>query len=101
MRGFLFFAQPAAPTGLPRLRPQVLMIVVVMLSLLLAACQPVTPQSAAAPQVTVIRVGTGDSGDGLSPHQQIIQAYEDQDPTIIVQLEPVAGRDYYARLLTQ
>ncbi len=75
--------------------------VTIVLGMLLVACQPITPQSAQAPAVTVIRVGTGDSGDGLTPHQQIIQAYEDQNPNFIAQLEPVAGRDYYARLLTQ
>lgn len=71
------------------------------LSLAVTACQPVTPQTPAPPETTVIRVGTGDSGDGLTPHQQIIQAYEDEHPNLIAQLEPVAGRDYYARLLTQ
>jgi multiple sugar transport system substrate-binding protein len=84
-----------------QLRPPAILIAVLLLGLSLAACQPVTPQSAQAPQVTVIRVGTGDSGDGLTPHQQIIQAYEDERPNVIAQLEPVAGRDYYARLLTQ
>jgi len=49
----------------------------------------------------VIRAGTGDGGDGLTPHQQIIQNFEDKNPNVIVQLEPVSGRDYYARLLTQ
>lgn len=49
----------------------------------------------------VVRVGTGDSGEGLNPHQQIIQNFEDANPQILVQLEAVAGRDYYARLLTQ
>lgn len=72
-----------------------------VLSLAISACQPVTPQAAQTPVTTVIRVGTGDSGAGLAPHQQIIQAYEDQNPGVIAQLEPVAGRDYYARLLTQ
>ena len=55
----------------------------------------------AAPSTTVLRVGTGDGGDGLTPHQAIIQNFEDKNPNIIVQLEAVAGRDYYARLLTQ
>jgi multiple sugar transport system substrate-binding protein len=59
------------------------------------------PAAPAASGAVVIRVGTGDSGEGLSPHQQIIQNFEDQNKDIIVQLEPVAGRDYYARLLTQ
>ena len=44
----------------------------------------------------VIRAGTGDGGDGLTPHQQIIQNFEDKNPNIVVQLEPVSGRDYYA-----
>jgi multiple sugar transport system substrate-binding protein len=47
----------------------------------------------------VIHAGTGDVGQGLTPHQQIIQNFEDQNPDILVQLEAVAGRDYYARLL--
>ena len=108
--------------------------IVVLLSLLLAACATPTPQVVEKPvqqtvvvtqvvketgQVVVvtatpapttppatggtivIRAGTGDGGDGLTPHQQIIQAFEDKNPNIIVQLEPVSGRDYYARLLTQ
>lgn len=49
----------------------------------------------------VIRVGTGDSGEGLNPHQEIIAAFEQANPDIIVQLEAVAGSDYYTRLLTQ
>jgi len=60
-----------------------------------------TPEPPAEGAVTVVRVGTGDSGEGLAPHQQIIQNFEDQNPNVIVQLEPVSGRDYYARLLTQ
>lgn len=59
------------------------------------------PAEAAETDTIVIRVGTGDGGDGLNPHQQIIQNFEDQNPNLIVQLEAVAGRDYYARLLTQ
>ena len=66
--------------------------------LLLSACQAA---GSAAGDVVVIRVGTGDGGEGLNPHQQIIQNFEDQNPKILVQLEAVAGRDYYARLLTQ
>lgn len=50
---------------------------------------------------TVLRVGTGDSGEGLTPHQEIIARFEEANPDIIVQLEAVAGRDYYTRLLTQ
>lgn len=77
------------------------LVVLVVFSLVAGACRPVVPQAPEAPATRVIRVGTGDSGDGLTPHQQIIQAYEDANPNVIAQLEPVAGRDYYARLLTQ
>ena len=63
--------------------------------------RPPPPKPLATETITVIRAGTGDGGDGLTPHQQIIQNFEDQNPNILVQLEPVSGRDYYARLLTQ
>ncbi len=62
--------------------------------------EPTTPAVSSGGTV-VIRAGTGDGGDGLTPHQQIIQNFEDQNANIVVQLEPVSGRDYYARLLTQ
>lgn len=52
-------------------------------------------------EAIVLRVGTGDSGEGLTPHQDIIAKFEEQNPNILVQLEAVAGRDYYTRLLTQ
>ncbi len=70
-------------------------------SLALSACAPTAPAAPAADSTIVIRAGTGDGGDGLTPHQQIIQNFEDLNPNVIVQLEPVSGRDYYARLLTQ
>jgi multiple sugar transport system substrate-binding protein len=60
-----------------------------------------TPEPKAEGAVTVIRLGSGDSGEGLNPHQQIIAAFEKENPDIIVQLEAVAGSDYYARLFTQ
>lgn len=76
--------------------------VAIMLSLVLSACVTTTPSTQSdADGTIVIRAGTGDGGDGLTPHQQIIQNFEDQNPNVIVQLEPVSGRDYYARLLTQ
>jgi multiple sugar transport system substrate-binding protein len=78
-----------------------LLSVAMMLSLVLSACATTTPTTPAAGGTIVIRAGTGDGGDGLTPHQQIIQNFEDQNPNVIVQLEPVSGRDYYARLLTQ
>ncbi len=77
-------------------------LVAIILSLALSACVTTTPPTPeAADSTIVIRAGTGDGGDGLTPHQQIIQNFEDQNPNVIVQLEPVSGRDYYARLLTQ
>lgn len=77
-------------------------VVAIILSLVLSACITAAPSAPTATDSTiVIRAGTGDGGDGLTPHQQIIQNFEDQNPNVIVQLEPVSGRDYYARLLTQ
>lgn len=99
-------------------------VLLVTLSLVLAGCQatqvptPVvqkeviretvvvtaTPVPAATrgPEAKIIlRVGTGDSGEGMNPHQEIIERFEEANPDILVQLEAVAGRDYYARLLTQ
>jgi len=49
----------------------------------------------------VLRVGTGDSGEGLTPHFHIIEMFEAENPDIQVQLEPVGSGDYYARILTQ
>ncbi len=60
-----------------------------------------TPAPKSADAKTILRVGTGDSGEGLNPHQEIIGKFEDANKDILVQLEAVAGRDYYARLLTQ
>ena len=67
--------------------------IVVILVMVLSACG--TPE----PKI-VIRVGTGDAGEGLKPHEEIITRFEAENPDIDVQLEAVAG-DYYARLLTQ
>lgn len=49
----------------------------------------------------VLRVGTGDSGDGLTPHQTIISRFEAANPDIQVQLEPVGSGDYYGRIFNQ
>ncbi len=65
----------------------------------LAAPEGVSAQQP-APKI-ILRVGTGDSGEGLNPHQDIIAAFEKANPDILVQLEAVAGSDYYTRLLTQ
>ena len=80
---------------------------------LLAGCTPI-PAAPAQPAATeplavapaegskiILRVGTGDSGEGLTPHQEIISRFEQANPDILVQLEAVAGTDYYTRLLTQ
>ena len=60
-----------------------------------------TPVPPAEGSKTILRVGTGDSGEGLNPHQQIIAEFEAANPDILVQLEAVSGNDYYTRLLTQ
>jgi multiple sugar transport system substrate-binding protein len=60
-----------------------------------------TPAPMAEGAKIVLRVGTGDSGEGLTPHNTIIQAFEAANPDIQVQLEPVGSGDYYARILTQ
>lgn len=60
-----------------------------------------TPEPVPEGAKIILRVGTGDSGEGLNPHQEIIARFEDENPDILVQLEAVAGRDYYTRLLTQ
>ena len=60
-----------------------------------------TPAPLAEGAKIIIRVGTGDSGEGLNPHQEIIAAFEAANPDVLVQLEAVAGSDYYTRLLTQ
>ena len=89
----------------------------VMLVTVVAACVPVPTPQAPAPAVQpvaatppaataegtkiILRVGTGDSGEGLTPHQEIISRFEKENPDIMVQLEAVAGQDYYTRLLTQ
>ncbi|MBI1297417.1 extracellular solute-binding protein [bacterium] len=80
----------------------------VVLLLLLAGCQtvavPVPVESGGSTNntgITILRAGTGDSGEGLTPHQTIIEQYEIANPDVLVQLEAIAGRDYYTRILTQ
>lgn len=50
---------------------------------------------------TLLRVGTGDSGEGLQPHRAIIAEFEKANPDIQIRLEPVAGSNYYDRLMEQ
>jgi multiple sugar transport system substrate-binding protein len=87
--------------------------ILIALLLLLAACGPTAPAtgivSAApaghAPQPKgtriTLRVGTGDSGEGLKPHQEIIARFEQENPDIQVQVKSVVGGDYYAQLLAE
>jgi multiple sugar transport system substrate-binding protein len=64
-----------------------------------------TPAAPSAPTPAsgkiILRVGTGDSGDGLSPHQAIIARFEAENPDIQVQLEPVGSGDYYQLIRDQ
>ena len=60
-----------------------------------------TPMGRAEGAKSVLRVGTGDSGEGLTPHFNIIAQFEAENPDLQVQLEPVGSGDYYARILTQ
>lgn len=83
---------PATPQVITQIVPQEVVKEVVVTA---------TPAPKPEGAVTVIRLGTGDSGEGLNPHQQIIANFEKENPDIIVQLEAVAGSDYYARLFTQ
>lgn len=95
------------------IRRLLLMILVAMTMLLVAGCAPqeggfvqtvvVTATPTARPEGAkiVLRVGTGDSGEGLTPHFRIIEMFEAENPDIQVQLEPVGSGDYYARILTQ
>ena len=95
-------------------RPVLYILLLGIVALLVAACAaPVAPapgadgdtegatDGAMDGEQIVLRVGTGDSGEGLAPHQEIIRRFEEANPDITVQLEPVSGSDYYARLLTQ
>jgi multiple sugar transport system substrate-binding protein len=60
-----------------------------------------TPEPTAEGGKIVLRVGTGDSGEGLTPHQTIISRFEAANPDIQVQLEPVGSGDYYGRIFNQ
>ncbi len=91
-----------------------LLLVCAILSLAVAACGDNTattsPSSttstsstttAATGQKTTVRIGTGDSGDGLTPYNQTIEAMKKVYPDIEVKVEPVTDSDYYGSLLTQ
>jgi multiple sugar transport system substrate-binding protein len=92
---------------------RLLLVMSLTLLVALSACYaPATPAAEPTPAAgeepaaeeagtVILRAGTGDSGEGLNPHQSIIADFEDQNPGILVQLEAIAGRDYYTRILTQ
>ena len=77
----------------------------VLLLILLTSCVAPMPAGVAEAPAEgakiILRVGTGDSGEGLTPHNAIISAFEAANPDIQVHLEPVGSGDYYARILTQ
>lgn len=56
---------------------------------------PSTQSTPTAGPKIILRVGTGDSGPGLEPHNQIIAQFEKANPDIQIQLEPVSGSNYY------
>lgn len=80
-----------------------ILLATIFITTLTGSCGLVAPESASEGSTDspiVLRVATGDSGNGLTPHRQIIEAFEAQNPTIKVEVEAVEGRDYYGRLLT-
>jgi multiple sugar transport system substrate-binding protein len=89
------------PTAEPQIIENVVerQVTVVVESVITATPEPQAPPAEGTKMI--LRVGTGDSGEGLNPHQEIIARFEEENPDILVQLEAVAGRDYYTRLLTQ
>jgi multiple sugar transport system substrate-binding protein len=66
-----------------------------------ASASPPTQPTISPGTKVLLRVGTGDSGQGLEPHREIIAQFEKTNPDIQVQLEPVAGSNYYELLLEQ
>lgn len=60
-----------------------------------------TSAPAASGQSVTVRIGTGDSGDGLTPYNQTIEAFKKANPGIEIKVEPVTDSDYYGSLLTQ
>lgn len=55
----------------------------------------------ASGETVTVRIGTGDSGDGLTPYNQAIEAFKKANPGIEIKVEPVTDSDYYGSLLTQ
>jgi multiple sugar transport system substrate-binding protein len=89
------------------MKTSIRMILLLMaLSLLLGACLaspalqdlPDEKDTGEGESVT-LRIATGDSGEGLTPHQAIIDHYIQTNPSTSILLDPVSG-DYYAVLLS-
>lgn len=59
------------------------------------------PGPTLAPGKVSLRVATGDSGEGLVPHREIIRQFEAANPGIEIQLEVVGGENYYDTLSSQ
>lgn len=74
-----------------------------MLLASVTACVPIMPPQveAASNQSVTLRVATGDSNEGLVPHREIIRNFEQANPNIHIQLEPVSGSNYYDLLQKQ
>jgi multiple sugar transport system substrate-binding protein len=93
------------------LRVFALLVVVLLLCMTVAACGDPTATTAPATtaaattaatgQKVTVRIGTGDSGDGLTPYNQTIEAMKKVYPDVEVKVEPVTDSDYYGSLLTQ
>ena len=96
-----FALSSCTPASLPQTETRV-PTAAVMSTAVVQVVTPIPTPSIITPTAArvVIRVGTGDSGDALNPHQMIIQSYEDNHSNVMVQMEAIAGIDYYARLMT-
>ncbi|MGB8647666.1 MAG: sugar ABC transporter substrate-binding protein [Anaerolineae bacterium] len=76
-----------------------------LIGMLALACAPtpvptVQPTPAQGGKV-ILKVGTGDSGQGLQPHRLIIDQFQQANPDIQVQIESVEATDYYGQLLDE
>lgn len=73
---------------------------------LLSSCSSTSADSSRRPALKLparvtLRLGTGDNGSGLAPHKEVIAQFEKSNPDIQIQLEPVAGNNYYDLLLQE
>jgi multiple sugar transport system substrate-binding protein len=77
-------------------KPMRVVLAAVLICVLAMNLTPATSQTK-----ILLRLQTGDGGAGLSPHNELLAAFEAENPDIQVQLEPINFGDYYARLKTQ